>query len=182
MAGTALLLAFYSIMLWWRTQWQSSRNGLDVDEYVMRAYKFAYSDFIEQKGSLVGAITSAAVVVLDWNMGVCLLGFNLLRSRFMVLFVAGTSRVFLICFGIHYWYLGHCASYAIVASVLLGASVSNHLSILNPLAAGKMLLGHCNSVERRVPLEGQSSSSSSSEGCGSSVKRSSSSVEGWPTC
>lgn len=25
MAGTALLLAFYSIMLWWRTQWQSSR-------------------------------------------------------------------------------------------------------------------------------------------------------------
>lgn len=24
MAGTALLLAFYSIMLWWRTQWQSS--------------------------------------------------------------------------------------------------------------------------------------------------------------
>jgi hypothetical protein len=25
MAGTALLLAFYAIMLWWRTQWQSSR-------------------------------------------------------------------------------------------------------------------------------------------------------------
>lgn len=24
MAGIALLLAFYSIMLWWRTQWQSS--------------------------------------------------------------------------------------------------------------------------------------------------------------
>lgn len=24
MAGSALLLAFYSIMLWWRTQWQSS--------------------------------------------------------------------------------------------------------------------------------------------------------------
>ena len=24
MAGTALLLAFYSIMLWWRSQWQSS--------------------------------------------------------------------------------------------------------------------------------------------------------------
>lgn len=24
MAGTALILAFYSIMLWWRTQWQSS--------------------------------------------------------------------------------------------------------------------------------------------------------------
>lgn len=25
LAGTALLLAFYAIMLWWRTQWQSSR-------------------------------------------------------------------------------------------------------------------------------------------------------------
>ena len=25
MAGIALLLAFYSIMLWWRTQWQSSK-------------------------------------------------------------------------------------------------------------------------------------------------------------
>lgn len=108
MGGTAILLAFYSIMLWWRTQWQSSRavavllllavgllcayelcalyvtagvsaseryspsgfffgvsaialainmlficrmvfngNGLDVDEYVRRAYKFAYSDCIE---------------------------------------------------------------------------------------------------------------------------------------
>ncbi|XP_070048072.1 calpain-type cysteine protease DEK1-like isoform X1 [Nicotiana tomentosiformis] len=108
MAGSSLLLAFYSIMLWWRTQWQSSRavavllllavgllcayelcavyvttgvraseryspsgfffgvsaislainmlficrmvfngNGLDVDEYVRRAYKFAYSDCIE---------------------------------------------------------------------------------------------------------------------------------------
>jgi hypothetical protein len=28
LAGTALLLAFYSIMLWWRTQWQSSRMYL----------------------------------------------------------------------------------------------------------------------------------------------------------
>lgn len=28
MAGTALLLAFYSIMLWWRTQWQSSSMSL----------------------------------------------------------------------------------------------------------------------------------------------------------
>ncbi|KAL9256146.1 Calpain-type cysteine protease DEK1-like protein [Drosera capensis] len=108
LAGTALLVAFYSIMLWWRTQWQSSRavafllliavamlcayelcavyltagsrsseryspsgfffgvsavalainmlficrmlfngNGLDVDEYVRRASKYAYSDCVE---------------------------------------------------------------------------------------------------------------------------------------
>ncbi|CAA6673108.1 unnamed protein product [Spirodela intermedia] len=129
-------------------------NGLDVDEYVRRSYRFAYSDCIEvgpiaslpeppdpndlyvrkssrashlgllYVGSLVvllvysilygltakesrwlGAITSAAVIVLDWNMGACLFGFELLRSRVAALFVAGASRVFLICFGVHYWNL-----------------------------------------------------------------------------
>nr|GEY59140.1 calpain-type cysteine protease DEK1 [Tanacetum cinerariifolium] len=207
MAGTALLLAFYSIMLWWRTQWQSSRavavllllavallcayelmvfngNGLDVDEYVRIAYKFAYSDCIEvgpvaclpeppdpndlyprqsrrvshlgllylgsllvllvysilygltaKESNWLGAITSAAVIILDWNMGACLYGFELLQSRVIALFVAGASRVFLICFGVHYWYLGHCISYAVVGSVLLGAAVTRHLSVTNPLAA-----------------------------------------------
>ncbi|XP_043690975.1 calpain-type cysteine protease DEK1-like [Telopea speciosissima] len=285
MAGTALLLAFYAIMLWWRTQWQSSRavtillllavaiicayelcavyvtagasaseryspsgfffgvsaislainmlficrmvyngTGLDVDEYVRRSYKFAYSDCIEvgpvaclpeppdpnelytQKssgashlgllylGSLVvllsysilygltakeaqwlGAITSAAVVVLDWNMGVCLFGFELLKSRVAALFVAGASRVFLICFGVHYWYLGHCISYAVVASVLLGAAVSRHLLPVNPLAARRdALQSTVIRLREGFQRKGQTSSSSSSEGCGSSVKRSSS--------
>ncbi|XP_074565064.1 calpain-type cysteine protease ADL1-like [Curcuma longa] len=289
MAGMALLLAFYSIMLWWRTQSQSlsmgaayllslavallsayelcavyvtagvsaseqyspsgfffgvsvialainilficrivfNGNGLDVDEYVQRSYKFAYSDCIEVGavaclteppdpnelymrkssralhlgllyiGSLVvlvvytvlygltakearwlGAVTSVAVLVLDWNMGVCLFAFEIVRSRILALTVAGISRIFLICFGVHYWYLGHCISYAFVASVLLGAAVSRRLFVSDPL------------FERRVALRstvlrlregfrhnGQNSSSSSSEGCGSSMKRSSSSVE-----
>ncbi|XP_042456933.1 calpain-type cysteine protease ADL1-like [Zingiber officinale] len=287
-AGTALLLAFYSIMLWWRTQWQSSRgvayllllavallcayefcavyvtagasaseqyspsgfffgvsvialainvlficrivfngNGFDVDEYVRRSYKFAYSDCVEvgavaclteppdpnelymrkssralhlgllylgsvtvlvvyavlywltaKEARWLGAVTSVAVLVLDWNMGVCLFAFEIVRSRIVALSVAGISRIFLICFGVHYWYLGHCISYAFVASVLLGAIVSRRLFVSNPL------------FERRVALRstvlrlregfrrnGQNSSSSSSEGCGSSVKRSSSSVE-----
>ncbi|KAK9274194.1 hypothetical protein L1049_019008 [Liquidambar formosana] len=285
MAGIALLLAFYSIMLWWRTQWQSSRavaillllavallcayelcavyvtagasaseryspsgfffgvsaialainmlficrmvfngNGLDVDEYVRRAYKFAYSECIEVGpvaclpeppdpnelyprqssrvshlvllyiGSLVvllvysllygltakeshwlGAITSAAVIILDWNMGACLYGFQLLKSRVAALFVAGTSRVFLICFGVHYWYLGHCISYAVVASVLLGAAVSRHLSVTNPLAARRdALQSTVIRLREGFRRKEQNSSSSSSEGCGSSVKRSSS--------
>ncbi|XP_043692215.1 calpain-type cysteine protease DEK1-like [Telopea speciosissima] len=285
MAGSALLLAFYAIMLWWRTQWQSSRavaillllavailcayelcavyvtagasaseryspsgfffgvsaislainmlficrmvfngTGLDVDEYVRRSYKFAYSDCIEvgpvaclpeppdpnelytQKssraahlgllylGSLVvllvysilygltakeahwlGAITSAAVVILDWNIGACLFGFELLKSRVAALFVAGTSRVFLICFGVHYWYLGHCISYAVVASVLLGAAVSRHLSAVNPLAARRdALQSTVIRLREGFRQKGQNSSSSSSEGCGSSAKRSSS--------
>lgn len=42
---------------------------------------------------------------VDWNMGACLYGFKLLNSRVAALFVAGTSRVFLICFGVHYWFV-----------------------------------------------------------------------------
>ncbi|XVF69785.1 hypothetical protein PTKIN_Ptkin11bG0109600 [Pterospermum kingtungense] len=285
MAGTALLLAFYSIMLWWRTRWQSSRavafllllavamlcayelcavyvtagssaseryspsgfffgvsaialainmlficrmvfngNGLDVDEYVRRAYKFAYSDSIEMGplsclpeppdpnelyprefsrashlgllylGSLVvllvysilygltakdahwlGAITSAAVIILDWNMGACLYGFQLLKSRVAALFVAGTTRVFLISFGVHYWYLGHCISYAVVASVLLGAAVLRHFSATNPLAARRdALQSTVIRLREGFRRKEQNSSSSSSDGCGSSVKCSSS--------
>ncbi|KAK6925768.1 Peptidase C2, calpain, catalytic domain, partial [Dillenia turbinata] len=209
-------------------------NGLDMDEYVRRAYKFAYSDCIEAGpvaclleppdptelyprqssrhvhivsflmqaahlvllyfGSLVvllvysvlygltakdshwlGAITSAAVIILDWNMGACLYGFELLNSRVVALFVAGASRVFLICFGVHYWYLGHCISYAVVASVLLGAAVSRHLSVTNPLAARRdALQSTVIRLREGFRRKEQNSSSSSSDGCGSSLKRSSS--------
>ncbi|KAG5566156.1 hypothetical protein RHGRI_001930 [Rhododendron griersonianum] len=281
MAGTALILAFYSIMLWWRTQWQSSRavavllllavallcayelcavyvtagssaseryspsgfffgvsaialainmlficrmvfngNGLDVDEYVRKAYRYAYSDCIEmgplaclpeppdpneashlgllylgslvvlfvysvlygvtaKEGRWLGTITSAAVIILDWNMGACLYGYQLLKSRIAALFVAGASRVFLICFGVHYWYLGHCVSYAVVASVLLGAAVSRHLSVTNPLAARRdALKSTVIRLREGFRRKEQNSSSSSSEGCASSVKRSSSAEVG----
>jgi hypothetical protein len=36
-------------------------------------------------------------------MGLCLFKFELLKSRVVALFVAGTSRIFLICFGVNYW-------------------------------------------------------------------------------
>lgn len=282
MAGTALLLAFYAIMLWWRTQWQSSRAvaillllaisllcgyeisavyvtagrnvysasgfffgvsaialainmlficrmvfhgaGLDVDEYVRRSYKFAYADGIEvgpvaclpeppnlndslirkpnrtshlgclyfgslvvllvysilygltaQKARWLGGITSITVVVLDSNVGACLFGFELLKSRIAALFVAGIYRVFLICFGVHYWYLGHCISYAVVASVLLGAAVTRHLSVVSPSAARRDAL-ESTVIRLREGFRRKSpgSSSSFSEGCESSAKRSSS--------
>ncbi|GAB2286981.1 Calpain-type cysteine protease dek1 [Dionaea muscipula] len=289
MAGIALLLAFYSIMLWWRTQWQSSRavafllllavvllcayelcavyiaagsraserysssgfffgvsavalainmlficrmlfhgNGLDVDEYVRKAYKYAYSDCIEvgpavclpespdpnelyprqssrashlgilYVGSLLvlvvysilygltakeaqwlAAITSSAVVILDWNIGACLYGFQLLQSRVAAIFIAGTSRIFLICFGIHYWYVGHCVSYVVMASVLLGAAVSRHLLVINPSAARRdALQSTVIRLREGFRRKEQNSSSSSSEGCGSSMKRSSSAEAG----
>jgi hypothetical protein len=134
-----------------------------VDEYVRRAYKFAYSDCIEvgpvaclpeppdpnelyprqtsrashlgllYLGSLVvllaysvlygltaresrwlGGITSAAVIVLDWNIGACLYGFKLLQNRVLALFVAGISRLFLICFGIHYWFVSELKSLLLI--------------------------------------------------------------------
>uniref|UniRef100_A0A803N5M9 Calpain-type cysteine protease DEK1 n=1 Tax=Chenopodium quinoa TaxID=63459 RepID=A0A803N5M9_CHEQI len=280
MAGTALLLAFYSIMLWWRTRWQSSRavaflllfavallcayelcavyftagsraseryspsgfffgvsaialainmlficrmlfngNGLDVDEYVRRAYKYAYSDCVEvgpvtclpeppdpnelyprqssrqapmlsfccgfmygltaKEARWLGAITSAAVIVLDWNMGACLFGFRLLKSPIAALFIAGASRVFLICFGVHYWYLGHCISYLVMASVLLGAAVCRHLLVTNPSAERRdALQSTVIRLREGFRRKEHNTSSSSSEGCGSSMKRSSSTEAG----
>ncbi|BAF09804.1 calpain-type cysteine protease ADL1 isoform X1 [Oryza sativa Japonica Group] len=291
MVGVALLLSFYSIMLWWRTQWQSSKavayllllavgllcayefcavyvttgasaselnspsgfffgvsaislainmlfiskilfngSGFDVDEYVRRLYKFAYSDCVEvapvscspdppdpselymtkssrvlhlgllylcslmvlvvysilygltsKEARWLGALTSVAVVILDWNLGLCSFRFELLKSRMIALFVAGTSRVFLICFGVHYWYLGHCISYAFVASVLLAAAVSCWLSISNPSVARiDALRSTVIKLREGFRRKGQTSSSNSSDGCGSSVKRSSGSVEAGP--
>ncbi|KAF3782219.1 Calpain-type cysteine protease [Nymphaea thermarum] len=264
MAGTSLLLSLYAIMLWWRTQWQSSRavaillllavallcayefcavyvtagssaskryspsgfffgvsaialainmlficrmvfngNGLDVDEYVRRSYKFAYSDGIEvgpvaclpeppdlneasylgllYAGSLIvlfvysilygwtakearwlGAVTSAAVVTTTWVHGCLDLSFSKAELRLFLL--QGPQG-----------YLGHCISYAVVASVLLGAAVSRHLSMMNPLAARRDALeSTVIRLREGFRRKGLNSSSSSSEGCGSSAKRSSS--------
>lgn len=160
-------------------------------------------------------VTLTFVFLLDWNVGTCLYGFKLLKSRVAALFVAGASRVFLICFGVHYWfvpslveefytcqifslflfvifnnlvsqdfqynyrYLGHCISYAVVASVLLGAAVSRHLCITNPSAARRDALeSTVIRLREGFRKKEQNCSSSSSEGCGSSVKRSSSADAG----
>ena len=71
--------------------------------------------------------------------------------------------------------MGHCVSYAVVASVLLGAAVSRHLSAMNPLAARRdALQSTVIRLREGFRKKEQNSSSSSSEGCGSSMKRSSS--------
>lgn len=76
-------------------------------------------------------------------------------------------------------YLGHCVSYAVVASVLLGAAVSRHLSVTNPITARRDAL-HSTVIRLREGFrrKEQNGSSTSSEGCGSSVKRSSSAENG----
>lgn len=53
--------------------------------------------------SMLTAISFQMFIETDWNMGACLFGFELLKSRIVALFVAGMSRIFLICFGVHYW-------------------------------------------------------------------------------
>lgn len=85
------------------------------------------------------------------------------------------------CFAfLHFRYLGHCISYAVVASVLLGAAVSRHLSVTNPLAARRdALQSTVIRLREGFRRKEQNSSTSSSEGCGSSMKRSSS-VEAGP--
>ncbi|CAM6110257.1 unnamed protein product [Calypogeia fissa] len=283
MAGTALLLAFYAVMLWWRTQWQSSRAvffllllavtllcgyeisavyvsagrsasrryspsafffgvsaialginmlfickmvfhgaGLDVDEYVRRSYKFAHADTIEvgpvacmpeppdprdpalkkrnrasrfallyvgsvlvllgysvlygltaRKARWLGGVTSAAVLILDANVGACLFGFELLKNRVVALIVAGIYRIILLCFGVNYWYLGHCLSYAVVATVLSGAAVSRHFAVVNPSAARRAALEQTVvRLREGFRKKGFGSSSSFSEGVPSSAIRS----------
>ncbi|KAJ4882009.1 Calpain-type cysteine protease DEK1 [Raphanus sativus] len=104
-------------------------------------------------GNHVGleALHTAAVIVLDWNIGACLYGFKLLQNRVLALFVAGTSRLFLTCFGIHYWYLGHCISYICIGSNFYQSTV----------------------IRVREGFR-RKEQNSSSDGCGSSIKRSSS--------
>ncbi|KAM3394293.1 receptor kinase-like protein Xa21 [Capsicum galapagoense] len=145
---------------------------------VLLVYSIMYG-LTTKESNWLGATTSAAVIILDWNLGACLYGFKHLKSRVVVLYVACTSRAFLIYFGVHYWYFGHCISYPVVESVLLRAAVSRHLSVTDPLATTRDTL---QSIVIRL-REGfrrkdQNSSASSSEGCGSSVKRSSSADAG----
>ncbi|XP_050916413.1 calpain-type cysteine protease DEK1-like [Lathyrus oleraceus] len=245
MAGTALLLAFYSIMLWWRTQWQSSSavaillllavallcayelcavyvttgsrasdryspsgfffgvsavalainllficrmvfngNGLDVDEYVRKAYKFAYSEGVEvgpvaclpeppdpneldprqsrrashlvllYLGSLsvllvgsilygltakeeIGWVQSHLLLLLFltgiWELACMVFNFLIVVLPYCSLLEHHECFLFALECNTGIW--GHCISYAVMASVLLGAAVSRHLSVTNPLAA-----------------------------------------------
>ncbi|THU49490.1 hypothetical protein C4D60_Mb06t10110 [Musa balbisiana] len=245
MAGTALLLAFYSIMLWWRTQWQSSRavayllllavallcayelcavyvtagpsaseqyspsgfffgvsaialainmlficrmvfngSGFDVDEYVRKSYKFAYSDCIEV-GPLACLPEPPDPNELVLHLGVLYLGSMISLVVYSVLYGLTAKEahwlgaVTSVAVLTGTWgYLGHCISYAFVASVLLAAAVSRRLFVSNPLVERRdALRSTVIRLREGFRRKGQNSSSSSSEGCGSSVKRSSSSVE-----
>ncbi|PHT27970.1 hypothetical protein CQW23_32428 [Capsicum baccatum] len=77
------------------------------------------------------------------------------------------------------WYFGHCISYAVIASVLLGADVSQHILVSDPLATRRDALQSIVICLREgFRRKKQNSSARSSEGCGSSVKCSSSADTG----
>jgi hypothetical protein len=80
---------------------------------VLLAYSVLYG-LTARESRWLGGITSAAVIVLDWNIGACLYGFKLLQNRVLALFVAGISRLFLICFGIHYWFVSELKSLLLI--------------------------------------------------------------------
>ena len=97
---------------------------------VLVVYSILYG-VTSKEARWLGALTSVAVVILgnafsvdyrlfvlcicffdilvfcctDWNLGLCSFRFELLKSRTLALFVAGASRVFLMCFGVHYWFV-----------------------------------------------------------------------------
>ncbi|KAF3645046.1 hypothetical protein FXO37_21155 [Capsicum annuum] len=118
---------------------------------VLLVYSILY-DLTAKESNWLGATTSAALIILDWNLGAC---------------------------SVHLGYFGHCISYAVVASLLLGAAVSRHLSVTDPLAARRDAM-QTTVIRLREGFckKDQNSSASSSEGCGSSVKCSSSADAG----
>eukprot|EP00249_Psilotum_nudum_P000116 c10418_g1_i1 orf=80-892(+) len=141
---------------------------------VLPSYSIAYG-LTAQKARWLGGVTSTAVIILDSNVGGCLFGYELLRSRVVTLLIAGIYRIFLICFGVHYWYLGHCIGYAVVASVLLGAAVTRHFSASDATAARRAFLESARvRLREGFRRKGPGSCSSLSEGHGSSAKYSSS--------
>lgn len=69
MAGIALLLAFYSIMLWWRTQWQSSsmyhlplhsqcKVMIPFKDLIFTLFKFHFVLLSNDFPSLINSFTS----------------------------------------------------------------------------------------------------------------------------
>ncbi|VFQ98084.1 unnamed protein product [Cuscuta campestris] len=69
MGGTAILLAFYSIMLWWRTQWQSSSISTCVDKNFDRnSLPVCSSSCIENQGCESSASAPINQQMLDLNL------------------------------------------------------------------------------------------------------------------
>eukprot|EP00850_Spirogloea_muscicola_P009608 SM000054S18094 [mRNA] locus=s54:393511:404012:+ [translate_table: standard] len=106
---------------------------------VLTAYSIAYGITAKQAPWL-GALTACAVLVLDWQMVACVLGFNILQSRGYALVIAGAYRFFLIAFGTELWYLGHCLAYAAVAGVLLFAAFARTYPVVSRLDARRAAL------------------------------------------
>ncbi|PHT69484.1 hypothetical protein T459_28971 [Capsicum annuum] len=127
---------------------------------------------------LLGSELQPSFITLETDRAAVENVFNLkgIRALHLGLLYVG-SHVVLLVYSILYF--GHCISYAVVASLLLGAAVSRHLSVTDPLAARRDAM-QTTVIRLREGFckKDQNSSASSSEGCGSSVKCSSSADAG----
>ncbi|PHT33250.1 Calpain-type cysteine protease DEK1 [Capsicum baccatum] len=113
----------------------------------------------EKESNWLGATTSAAVIILG------------VPDLFLE-FISGLLLT-------HANSFSSIINYAVVASVLLGAAVPRHLSVTDPLAARRDALQSTVILLREgFRRKDQNSFASSSEGCGSSVKYSSSADTG----
>nr|ACF22702.1 calpain-like protein [Brachypodium distachyon] len=199
MVGVALLLSFYSIMLWWRTQWQSSKAVaylLLLAVGLLCAYEFCAlyvttGASASELNSPSGFFFGLSAISLAINMlFICKILFN--GSGFDVDEYVRRSYKFADSDCVEVvpvscspdppdpseLYMTKSSSYAFVASVLLAAAVSCWLSISNPsVARVDALRSTVIKLREGFRRKGQNSSSNSSEGCGSSLKRSSGSVE-----
>ncbi|PHT97713.1 Calpain-type cysteine protease ADL1 [Capsicum chinense] len=119
---------------------------------VLLVYSILYG-LTAKESNWLGATTSAAVIILDWNLGACLYGFKLLKSRVVILFIAVMQLWHLCC-----WVLLFHGIYRVARRDALQSTVIR--------------------LREGFRKEVQNSSASSSNGCDSSVKRSSSSDAG----
>uniref|UniRef100_M8C6S9 Protein DEFECTIVE KERNEL 1 n=1 Tax=Aegilops tauschii TaxID=37682 RepID=M8C6S9_AEGTA len=180
MVGVALLLSFYSIMLWWRTQWQSSKAVaylLLLAVGLLCAYEFC-AVYVTAGASATeinspsGFFFGLSAISLAINMlFICKILFN--GSGFDVDEYVRRSYKFA---------YSDCVEVAPVSCSPdppdPTAAVSGWLSISNPSVARiDALRSTVIKLREGFRRKGQNSSSNSSEGCGSSVKRSSGSVE-----
>uniref|UniRef100_A0A0E0NJY1 Protein DEFECTIVE KERNEL 1 n=1 Tax=Oryza rufipogon TaxID=4529 RepID=A0A0E0NJY1_ORYRU len=183
MVGVALLLSFYSIMLWWRTQWQSSKAVaylLLLAVGLLCAYEFC----------AVYVTTGASASELNSPSGF-FFGVSAISLAINMLFISKilfNGSGFDVDEYVRRLYKFAYSDCVEVAPVSCSpdppdptAAVSCWLSISNPSVARiDALRSTVIKLREGFRRKGQTSSSNSSDGCGSSVKRSSGSVEAGP--
>lgn len=106
--GSLVVLLAYSVLYGLTARESRWLGGITSAAVIVLGTKINFIFiYLEQEQTIGLFLNSSSYLYfhVDWNIGACLYGFKLLQNRVLALFVAGTSRLFLICFGIHYWFI-----------------------------------------------------------------------------